>query len=99
MKRKPNWQILWNAMENGIEIELHGLTYTIVDGKLCARLHVYHNGGGLNKKEPDETRYLVSDISLNDFIEECDKIPEEKIVGYAASSVLTKINREGGVRG
>lgn len=97
MKRKPNWQIVWNAMEAGVEIELHGLTYVVVDGKLCARMHVYHNGGSLDR-EPDEIRYLVSDISLNDFIEECNKLSEEKIIDYAASSVLTKINREGGLR-
>ena len=93
MKRRPNYEIVLSAMKNGIEVELVGATYTLVDGKLCHRLHSWTEGD-FRTDPPDKILWAESDLPLNTFIQECEELDESTIVGLVFSSTMKNMQRK-----
>lgn len=93
VSRRPKWMIVYEAMQNGKEIEFpDGLTYALVEDTLCIRLAVYQ---GISKlptvdAEPDEYRYVKCDISLNQFIQDCEEFTDDDLMGLIMVNVMHK---------
>ena len=91
MSTLPKWQIVHNALEQGAEVELDGMMYTIVDDVLSVRLQVFsRNQVGLLC--PQEIRWIKSDMSFNDFKKVCEKLTQETIVDLAFQTAMSKMN-------
>jgi len=81
--KKPNWQIVYRAMEFGKEIELIDMyKYTVVDGKLCVILKYWNDTSSVFNDPPDEIRYSESTMPLNMFVEYCEAFSEEDMIGF-----------------
>ena len=90
-KKKPNWLIIYEAMENGQEILFpDGLTYTVIDDTLCIQLKVYKGIGKLPTAdaEPDEIKWVECDMSIKQFKLQCEEFAEEDVIGFAFGNAM-----------
>jgi len=89
MIKRPNYEVvlryLVSSADNEVELD-DGFTYSMIGNELCLRLGIYHEGKFTGP--PDEVHWAKSDISLNWFITECEKLEEEAIVGMCAHLAL-----------
>lgn len=102
--KRPNWQIVWSYLTacEGALIELYpegelGVQFCVIDGVLCSKAQRIEIG---KPWRAAEEVYLPFDISLNDFIKVCNKLPEEMILKCVFAAGLRKnkknFNDEGG---
>jgi archaellum biogenesis ATPase FlaH len=88
--KKPPVQIVLSALRAGQPIKLGQYTYMMgqtPEGKdvLCFRMW----------KEPGQEEVLVAcDMTVNDFLRECEKLTEEELFAIGCEKVLTQINRK-----
>jgi len=88
---RPKWQIVLSALQAGIELtHPDSPRLAWINNKLCYALDVFTSNSPVDG-EPDEVRYVIADISLNNFIEFCEGLSEERIVSIAFSSAMEKM--------
>mgnify|MGYP001816816596 CR=1 FL=1 len=86
MRPKPEIVLRWLQLSEDNELEFpDGCTYSLLDDGLYMRLSVYRDG------KPHEERWAKSEMSFNWFIEQCDRMEEDKIVGLAANLALNSL--------
>ena len=88
IRRKPSWEIVLNALNEGIPVILDQVQYLLVEGKICIKLQVYID------KIKQADRILVNNISLNHFIDLCERLSEEELFSISCDTALTKLNRK-----
>jgi hypothetical protein len=89
-KRKPRIIIFLEALELGMELELpDGLKYGMSeDAKVCYIVRRSENGG------PFEEVYCVCEWSINYFISQLERIPEEAFAVVCADVALNRMRNE-----
>jgi hypothetical protein len=79
MSQKPKWQIVFTALSKGIPVQLPKTPYPYAldtEGRLC---WVYGKPG----------EGLVCDVSLNQFIVECERLTPEEITQLVFQIVVS----------
>ena len=91
-KRRPAYDIVLRAMNNGIEVELSdGNTYAMIDNMLCIKMKVWKDGRSpFRDPEPDEIRYHDFALPFNVFSKMCDEMSEEQLMGLIFQNVMKK---------
>jgi len=93
--KRPNWQIVWNYLSQceGATIELYPnrVEFCVIDNTLCAISQKLVFGKGPKEME---TVYIPVDITLNNFIKICEKLPEHIILNCAFAAGMRKIKDE-----
>lgn len=84
-------KVVVNVLLSGLPVKLGQYTYMMgesTNGKqvLCLRCW----------KDPDQSEVLIqSDISVNEFLRECENLTDEEAFVLGCEKVLTDINRKG----
>jgi hypothetical protein len=78
---KPNWSIILEALQEGQPVELVGYEGVKLDEN---GLYIEREGSG----------DLRLDVSLRDFLIECNEKPQSAIWGIGAGTAITKYNRK-----
>lgn len=97
IKRRPNWEIVLNALQVGEEQEFtiefpNGLKYGWLDGRLCVVLPVWKQRP--YEGEPDEYHWLTAQDSLNYIIEMCEEFTDADIMAFVHRTVLTRLKKD-----
>lgn len=88
---KSAYRIVLEALEAGVPVEIGGLTLVMVGGRVVTKMvKLIFAPKGMHPQE-----VLVDPwFHLNDFLEMCAKLPEEKLIELSANSVLNQLNRK-----
>lgn len=80
-----NAELLLRALRRGLEIELDGQRYQLVNNRLCIVADRPAFG-----ERPAEEVLVEADMSINQFLGKADALPEEQAFGLI--SVLTHLD-------
>ena len=91
LPKRPNYEVVlrWLRLSEDNEVDLDGFTFAKIGDDVCVKLQCYKDGNF--KGEPTEIQWSVSEISLNWFIDECNRLEEDTIVLMCANLALNAL--------
>lgn len=90
MSARPKWSIVLDALHTGVPVTLFGYEDVRLDEG--GALYITRTATCTQTGETSE-RHLAVDVSLRDFLRECQKLSDEEILSIGASTALTQHRR------
>lgn len=88
MNKMEKFIKILNALNNGVEVEIDGIIYAIIDGELCIKVFRSINGSDI------EPEFHIRNDLLGSIFHDVMNITEREIFVICANSVLQKAVKE-----